>query len=766
MNFATAIPPAPLTASPGIETDAALRPQLMIAGDLHNLGDLALLLVNLDNARREGRPALVRRWGPIPKGIARQVEAGGGRIVDGRAPGAMLRLGLGADMLIGGGQLVRQNTSLRALGYLTLTVLAVRLGGGRIETRGLGVSETRGLRRALWRFILARCHTLNLRDRESLARAAALAPRVRARLTADMALTGDLQARAARVGRPDPSIVVAVCEDASEGRSVPGETLQSLLSAAKQRWPGVPVRAAVHDLRPGADRDFLMRALGNDGDVLIDDAGGDLGQLLAIYRDAEIVITNRLHSGLFAAEFGRPLVVLDDGNDKLRLLYDQLSAARIDLQAAAQADALDVLDEAVAGAKRREAALPGLREAARRNLFGDSECAIFNVKFSPNLGDGLIAECLESALHAARPELAPKSIDLAGRTRYDPATGRNRRRLLRGLGHLPTPVRAALMPPLLTVYARTLLRPKWRRQLAASDVAVIGGGALLADADQNFPVKLSQVLKLCAEMERPVAIAHVGVTPGWSAGGRARFLDALRRVRLLKVTVRDRSSLTRFNTEFGDIAPAPQLGLDPGLLCRDTYGPVVRDAERTRIGLCLTDPLVLELHGEGRIDIDRYRAWLGAVIERLAARPGELVLFTNGSPEDEEFAAELLRKFRGLGDIQLAARPKRPADLARLVGGLECVVAHRLHACIAAYSYSVPAVGLTWDRKLDHFFDLVGRSNHLVDWRGTSPGSCVAAIERALADPIDPAAHAATLAQCRADIADLADCLVAARPGR
>jgi polysaccharide pyruvyl transferase WcaK-like protein len=735
----------------------------MIAGDLHNLGDLALLLVNLDHARREGRPALVRQWGSVPKAIARQAEAGGGKIVDGRAPGAMLRLGLGSDMLIGGGQIVRQNTSLRALTYLAMLTLAVRLGGGRIETRGLGISETSGLRRILWRFVLARCESLNLRDRQSFGRAAILAPRVQARLTADMVLAGDLPARAVRRSVAGPSIVVAICEDASESRSVPAGALQALLAAAKARWPGIPVRAAIHDLRPGADRDFLMRALGDDHDVLIDDGGGDLGELLATYRDAVIVITNRLHSGLFATVFDRPVAVLDDGNDKLRVLYEQLGAARIDLRVPTEADAAAALDNALGGAERRGDAVQRLRQAARNNLFGDRECAIFNVKFSPNLGDGLIAECLESALHAARPELAPKSIDLAGRTRYDPATGRNRRRLLGALDVLPTRVRATLMPILLTVYARTRLRPKWRRQLMTSDSAVIGGGALLADADQNFPVKLSHVLRLCAELNRPVAIAHVGVTPGWSEGGRTRFLDALRQVRLLKISVRDRQSLTHFRTEFGNIGPTPQLALDPGLLCRDTYGPVVRGEGPTRIGLCLTEPLVLDLHGEGGVDMTRYRPWLAAVIERLAQRPGELLLFTNGSPEDEQFASELFRSVDSCAAVRLVPRHTRPAELARFIAGLDIVVAHRLHACIAAYSYRVPAVGLSWDKKLDRFFDLVGRGEHVVDWRGTSPGSCVAAIDRALADPIEPAAHAATLAQCREGIVDLADCLMQAR---
>lgn len=733
----------------------------MIAGDLHNLGDLALLLVNLDEARRRGRPALVRRWGPIPKAIARQVEAAGGTIVDGRAPISMLRIGLRSDLLIGGGQIVRQNTSLRALAYLVLLTLAVRLGGGRIATRGLGVSETHGLHRLLWRAVLGSCASLNLRDRESLARSMELAPWVRSRLTADMVLSGDLPARAVRRSCPDPSIIVAVCEDASENRSVRDAALHDLLGAARARWPGVPVRAVIHDLRPGADREFLMRLLGNDPEVLIDDAGADLGELLAIYRDAKIVITNRLHSGLFGTLFERPVVVLDDGNGKLRVLYEQLGAARVAARPAVDTDT--TLDNALAGAESRGDAVQPLRQAARGNLFGERECAIFNVKYSPNLGDGLIAECLEAALHAIRPELAPKSIDLAGRTRYDPAAGRNRRLVLRTLDLLPKAARAAIMPLLLTLYARTMLRPKWRRQLLSSDVAAIGGGALLADADMNFPIKLSEVLRLCAEGGRAVAITHVGVTPGWSEMGRKRFLGALGAVELLKFSVRDRRSLANVRSEFGDIVPAPELALDPGLLCSETYGAARRAAGPARIGLCITEPMILDLHGDKRADMARYRPWLVAVIERLAERPGDLLLFTNGSPEDDHFAKDLFRSVRHLHGVELVPRHTRPADLAHFIAGLNGIIAHRLHACIAAYSYAVPAVGLSWDKKLDHFFDLVGRGDHVVDWRETSPGSCVAAVDRAFADPIDPARHAATLAQCRAGIADLADCLAGAR---
>ena len=41
--------------------------------------------------------------------------------------------------------------------------------------------------------------------------------------------------------------------------------------------------------------------------------------------------------------------------------------------------------------------------------------ALLNVKFSPNLGDGLLSECLERELAEALPGATVVSIDLAGR---------------------------------------------------------------------------------------------------------------------------------------------------------------------------------------------------------------------------------------------------------------------------------------------------------------------------------------------------------------
>ena len=66
--------------------------------------------------------------------------------------------------------------------------------------------------------------------------------------------------------------------------------------------------------------------------------------------------------------------------------------------------------------------------------------AILNVKYSPNLGDGLLAECLERELVRHQPAMEIVAIDLAGRTAYG-AHGRHRALALRTLERLPAPLR-------------------------------------------------------------------------------------------------------------------------------------------------------------------------------------------------------------------------------------------------------------------------------------------------------------------------------------
>ena len=383
--------------------------------------------------------------------------------------------------------------------------------------------------------------------------------------------------------------------------------------------------------------------------------------------------------------------------------------------------------------------------------------AVFNVKFSPNLGDGVIADCLEHALIEADPRLRPYSIDLAGRLDHHAGNGRNRRGLIRLIESLPPAFRRLIVPMMLGAVVRLRLRPLWREQLAPARMIILGGGNLLADRDQNFPIKVAAALGLAKERSLPVALASLGVGAHWSNAGVKRMREAIGHAEPLSITLRDRLSIGNWNATFARVAgtSSPELAHDPGLLAEKVYGRHVAGGFCDRIGICVTAPEVLRLHGAP--GSDRCDAvWMEQLVERLSAAGQELVLFTNGSQEDERFLDEVCQQLMPNAGVTRAPRFTRPRDLARFIGSLRSVVAHRLHACIIAHSYGLPAVGLAWDAKLQGFFDTIGRAQYLLDPAIRDPGDVAAAVLNAMNEPPQREDVDILQAECRASIADLA----------
>ena len=172
--------------------------------------------------------------------------------------------------------------------------------------------------------------------------------------------------------------------------------------------------------------------------------------------------------------------------------------------------------------------------------------ALLNVKYSPNLGDGLLSECLEAELARSFAGIAPGtqvfSIDLAGRRAYPPIAPSQRARMIALLEALPGALRKHVTKLALTALVRVRLGRHVRARLAGCDAVVLGGGNLLTDADLNFPMKIAGALAQAAALHLPVAVYGVGANRQWSDEGRRLFGRALAQARLSHATVRDARS--------------------------------------------------------------------------------------------------------------------------------------------------------------------------------------------------------------------------------
>jgi polysaccharide pyruvyl transferase WcaK-like protein len=382
-----------------------------------------------------------------------------------------------------------------------------------------------------------------------------------------------------------------------------------------------------------------------------------------------------------------------------------------------------------------------------------------NVKYSANLGDGLLAECLEAELRACGPDIQTLALDLAGRSDYGDGLPA-RRAVMSLLEATPQPLRRGAVGALLDLTVQRRLRPRWRRELAGVDAVVLGGGNLLADADLNFPIKIEGALAEAAAAGLPLGVFGIGVSDNWSARGGALFRRALVNSRLVHAAVRDEQSKAVWDRRLG---PA---GVRPALVCRDPAVLAARHFPASpkrpgpfRVGLGLTSPLAIRYHATGLPPPDGDLArWTADLVAAMCARGWEVSLFTNGSPEDRDYLQSVAPQLQAAG-ASLAAPFSRPRDLAGFVSGHDLVLAHRMHACIAAYAYGTPHIGFAWDEKLQRFFDSVGRGGFVVEAGRAPTADVVALAARALADGIAGAPHAACLREARAEIAALVEAL-------
>ncbi|WEX10491.1 polysaccharide pyruvyl transferase family protein [Chelativorans sp. AA-79] len=399
---------------------------------------------------------------------------------------------------------------------------------------------------------------------------------------------------------------------------------------------------------------------------------------------------------------------------------------------------------------------------------------IFNVKYSPNLGDGVLAACLEHGLMREGRDVTVETIDIAGREEYR-FQGPGRMRALSLLRLLPAPLRAAAVTFVLRSRLRDM-KAHWLKRIEEADAVVVGGGNLFQDDDLNFPLKLNAVLEGVDLAGKPLAVFAVGVTAHWSARARrlfARLLDCP----VVHVSVRDGHARENWIAHFGNRFEV-EVTPDPGLLARNLpSGPALPYVGPPVVGLGVTHPLVLRRHaGIPDAQIPLSSAAEHRLLVRWLVDAGcRVMLFTNGADEDERFmrqvvAGSVCEDCVQAGSVVLAERPSTPDDLVATIGRSAVVIAHRLHASIVAYSLGIPCVGLGWDQKVKSFYEETGRADFFLRGKDVKPADVGAHALRALEAGIASGDHARQLKRAETGLVRLTERLRSATgqylPGR
>lgn len=88
----------------------------------------------------------------------------------------------------------------------------------------------------------------------------------------------------------------------------------------------------------------------------------------------------------------------------------------------------------------------------------------------------------------------------------------------------------------------------------------------------------------------------------------------------------------------------------------------------------------------------------------------EWEIFCNGNIDDYNFGKYILKSME-LDYDHICQRPIFPNELVSTVTKYNKIISMRLHSLVIAYSYKIPAIAISWDKKVDEFYKKINRES-------------------------------------------------------
>jgi polysaccharide pyruvyl transferase WcaK-like protein len=377
---------------------------------------------------------------------------------------------------------------------------------------------------------------------------------------------------------------------------------------------------------------------------------------------------------------------------------------------------------------------------------------ICGVRYSDNLGDGVIAACTAYLASRVRPGIEIRYFDLAGRSRFEPRPARHISLTKRVFYALPSQLRAAATLTAWFAYKRRAVKTMWSAIRPSGRYSLMfAGGQLISDVALNFPLKIGLLSKLVSQDLVSVAFFSIGVGSRFSLAGRWMLRRAFSRFRIGYFGARDKGSVRSLQADLNYTGEIRQT-VDPAVWVQEAFGVERKKRDRPCIGVGIAHPYEIGLHDDARDeDFASYSHLVSALIVEIGLRGWVPILFNNGSAEDDLFMRGLSERLRLDGyDFEVFSRPQVPEELVNAIAELDGVIAHRLHASIIAYGLGIPSVGFEWDRKVQAFYETCDRPYRCIRQGGRAAAQAVSLIEDAVREQND-GGRLLELKQCALD---------------
>jgi polysaccharide pyruvyl transferase WcaK-like protein len=376
---------------------------------------------------------------------------------------------------------------------------------------------------------------------------------------------------------------------------------------------------------------------------------------------------------------------------------------------------------------------------------------IFGERYSSNLGDGVISDCLDYLIHKKFPQIEVRLADLSGKSAFQLDSTIHTTNYVSQYRHsiaaaVPRSVKNIIKPITWRLQRGRDLYRFYYENVRGADLLILGGGQLLMDNGLYFPLKLRTAVDAArdAGVSR-IAFFTCGVGERWSNIARLILRPALEGHDVISIVTRDPESTHSLRKHFPGLTTPINSAVDTAVWSAEVYEKCLTDQiDKTikPIGIGIMAPVHRGLVNDMvNCNSSRLRDfWIG-LIKLLISHNQSCELFTNGDISDQAFADEIYNE--AMKDpnckryLALQSRPNRPWQLVQRIAQYRAIVAHRLHANIIAFSLGVPNIGLIWDSKTTHFAQLTGRLHFFLQPERIEPEMAYTLLSSAILAGID-----------------------------
>lgn len=333
------------------------------------------------------------------------------------------------------------------------------------------------------------------------------------------------------------------------------------------------------------------------------------------------------------------------------------------------------------------------------------KCLLVSFFNSSNIGDCLIADTL---YNMASQKFETKKYSYSGNpniiTDINDIVGTNFPVTTNMKGKIYNSIKKTKLTLPISIYRKfkssNEMKGDFEKNIIESDLLIIGGGNMIFDKDKfsNSGKRFNDLVSIAKKHKKTIFAVSIGIGPFQTLNQEKNAVMALRKCDY--ITFRDKKSFNIYHSHINEIENV-HLTVDPVFSLPNITEPKL--SNEITIGLnVFNSKLINDSEEEYKKLIRSYVS----LAEKLINDLGVKVILFSTDLKDSTAVNDVMKSFSNNKNVEIE-NINGYDSLIDLYGKLTLLIGARMHSLIIAYTQNIPVIGLSWQPKVDAFFEII-----------------------------------------------------------